>query len=342
MLRLRFRILVLSFFLFNVLTICQSLAQELEWNVGAFGFADNREYKSQVQIPQTIFGLQLAPELGIRFDTLHSIRFGMNILKEFGSDSFIDEVSPLLYYCFEGDRYRFNFGSFSRNDFLGDAPNIIYYDSLIYYRPTINGLFWTYFGRNFSQSVYLDWTSRQTDTRRETFIMGGQGKLLLNGFFLHNYIYMYHFAGPAIPIPGDHLRDNGVGLLKFGYDLTCIIPIDSLSISLSGVQSFERTRKIMTWNTPKGVLLEFQAQFKGFGLRNTLYYGDGHNLDWGDPFYQLKQYNRLDIYYIPLFFRNVSGKFSISLHFAGGNMSHQQQFIITVKVGQRFSPKVIR
>lgn len=310
-------------------------AQNLEWDLSMFGFADNREYKSAVQIPQSILGIQFLPQIGLTFDSLHTISVGANLLKEFGSDKFVDKVHPYVYYKFSGNHFSYHFGSFPRRQFLSSNPKLLYYDSLDYYRPYINGLFWTFKKGRFTQSVYLDWTSRQTNTRRETFIMGGQGSFTHGMFFFQNFIYMYHFAGTAIPDPNDHVRDNGVAFLRFGVDASQKTLFDSLSISISGVKSFERSRGFVGWHTPEGFIVEATIEYKGLGINNVFYKGQGHNLDWGDPYYRLKSYNRLDIYFTPLQFERVKGRFGISMHFAEGNISHQQQFTLIVDLNSK-------
>jgi hypothetical protein len=307
-------------------------AQYFDWELTLYGFADNREYKSEVQVPQTFFGTQFSPELGLQFDSLHTIRVGVNALSEFGSNKFTDKVYPLLYYRFIGDKYKFLFGSFSRHNVLANAPQAIFYDSVYYFRPNINGIYWKYYSYFFSQSVYLDWTSRQTEKRRETFIIGGHGKYHLGNLFVYNHMYMYHYAKTADPLPNEFIRDNGVLYLNVGYDAGSITTFDSLSISIGGIQSYERSRNDMVWHTPYGLIIEAIAEYKGFGIRNILYNGQGHHLDWGDPFYRLKRYNRLDFYFTPIYFPRVKGRFGISMHFAEGKISHQQQFLLNINL----------
>jgi hypothetical protein len=313
-------------------TTQESAAQKIDWGIELNGFADNREYKSSVQIPQSMLGTRLNPYLGLRKDSLHSIVIGLDLLKEFGSVKVIDDVDFQMYYRFTGYSFRFTFGSFSKEKIYRTSPRAIYYDSLIYFKPNMNGLLWTFKNNGFKQSVYLDWTSRQTETERETFIMGGFGEFVHKEIFIKNHIYMYHFAGPAIKIPGDHLRDNGVAYLSTGLNLGNTLGLDSISISVGGIMSFERTRNAGGWQTPAGLLIESTIEHKGFGISNTTYFGEGHNLDWGDPFYRLKKYSRLNIYFMPLLFENTRAKFGISLHFAEGKVNHQQQFFLKVSL----------
>jgi hypothetical protein len=316
-------------------SICNGLfAQSLDWNVGFMGFADNREFNSTVQIPQSILGTQFIPELGINFDSIHYLGFGLNILQEFGSNKPVDGLDYQLYYKLEGDFFSLKFGSFSKNEVFKNAPKALYYDSLLYFRPNIKGLIWTLKLDNFRQSVYLDWTSRKADLKRETFIMGGYGKYSNEYIFAINHIYMYHYARANLILPDNHIRDNGAAYLSLGINLHKWIGFDNFTVAAGGLQSYERTRSIGDWNTPLGFLWITNIEHKGFGLNNTLYIGEGHKLDWGDPFYRLKKYDRLDIYFSPLRYRKVKATFGISLHFAESRIHHQQQFFIHVNLSQ--------
>jgi hypothetical protein len=309
-----------------------AFAQRLDWRIGLLGFADNREYKSEVQIPQSFLGTQFIPEFGVSIDSLHRIGLGVNLLNEFGGEKLVNNVGFQFYYQFTGKYFNFKFGSFSKNSVYGNAPKALYYDSLLYYRPNMGGLLWTLKINKFSQNMYLDWTSRQTDTQRETFIMGTFGEYHYRRLFFRNHLYMYHFAFPGIRIPNEHVRDNGVAYLCLGLNLNKVIVLDSLAISIGAIQSFERTRNVDYWHKPKGVIIEAVAEQKGFGISNSLYLGEGHKLDWGDPYYRLKNYNRLDIYFSPILFNKVKATFGISLHFAEGRVSHQQQFFVRVNI----------
>lgn len=312
------------------LQVANLAAQNTSWSIGLNGFADNREYKSQVQTPESLLGTQLIPEFHFKKDTIHSLGVGFTLLSEFGNPKLVTDFDLQLYYNYRGKNFDFTFGSFSKNSIYDCSPKAIYHDVLTFYKPNVQGLLLNYHKRGGSQSVYLDWTGRQTEINRETFIMGTFGTYSRGLFFLKNHIYMYHYASAKIPDPDNPLRDNGVAYLSFGTNLSSVLRIDSLSVSVAGMQSYQRTRGVTDWNTPLGLLFQASIQHRGFGVTNTLYIGQGHNLDWGDPFYQLKRYNRIDIYFNPLLFDSVKAMFGISLHFAEQKVQHQQQFFLKV------------
>src|SRR5690554_2982005 len=170
-------------------------SQNIDWEINTHRFADNREYKCSVQIPQSIMGQRIAPEIGLNWEQHHHIRIGANVLNEFGSDRLIDQVDYISYYAYKKEPFSFYFGNFDREKVYHDFPRAFFYDSLNYYRPNVQGLLWKYEKNKNNLSVFLDWTSRQTDINRETFFMGGSGTYYFHSVFSKFYYYMYHRAG---------------------------------------------------------------------------------------------------------------------------------------------------
>ena len=302
------------------------IAQELEGNINLHTFADNREYMKSNRFSQTIFGARFSPEVGLLVDSVHRIRVGFNAIHEFGSSEFTSKVDPVIYYQYQKDNWNFYMGAFPRFNLLDDYPRAIFQDTFSYYRPNVEGMLVKLNTRNGHQTVWIDWTSRQTDIDRETFLFGLSGYYKTGLFFTSHHAMMFHNAGPGISIPGDHIQDNGAAALKFGVDLSSKTALDSLTINTGGLISFERTRSIGDWQTPVGLLLEMHAGYKRFGITNSLYLGEGHNLINGDRFYTAKQYNRTDISFTPIRYKNIEGKFTFSLHMLEGVTDSQQAF----------------
>ena len=61
------------------LTAPNSMAHEVVWGASFDFFFDNREYKSEINWPQTLFGARIAPELGIRWAERHSLMMGIDL-----------------------------------------------------------------------------------------------------------------------------------------------------------------------------------------------------------------------------------------------------------------------
>ena len=307
-------------------------AQQLEGALSVHGFTDNREYAKSGRFSQTIFGIRVAPEVGFLVDSVHRVRVGLNALHEFGSEGFFREVVPVLYYQYDAPRWNFFIGAFPRFGLLDDYPRALLIDTLNYYRPNVEGMLASYRHRQGRQTIWIDWTSRQTDVRRETFLFGMSGEYQPGLVYLAHYAYMFHNAGPGIPIPGDNVQDNGAAVVKLGLDLSSRTFLDSLTIDGGGMMSFERTRNVTGWVLPTGLLFSLRAGYRRFAIADTFYTGQGHNLIYGDPFYTARTYNRLDFIWMPILFRNIEGKFVFSFHFVEGVMDNQQAFLLRYRI----------
>jgi hypothetical protein len=314
-----------------------SAAQQYEASLSLHGFVDNREYAKSHRYSQTIFGSRISPEIGLLLDSTHRIRIGFNALNEFGSQSksFFNEIKPVIYYQYQKQQWDFFIGSFPRVNLLDDYPVALLNDTLQYYRPNVEGMLAKYETENFKQTIWIDWTSRQTDIDRETFLFGLSGKYKVNRFFVSHYAYMFHNAGAKIEVPGDNLQDNGVALIQIGLDLSKFSFLDSLTLTGGGIMSFERTRNLTDWNTPKGFITDVYAAYRRFSIKNTFYAGDGHHLIQGDKFYTAKSYDRLDIGWTPILFKNIEGKFTFTFHFVENVIDNQQAFSLRYFIGKK-------
>jgi len=310
------------------------LSQEFVWKAGVNSFFDNQEFAgSSVQDDQTMAGVRISPEIGFSWQGNHRIFAGFDAMREFGSNKIIDFADLIAYYDFSGERFRFYMGAFPRRMALGNYPRMFFADSIGYFRPVLNGLFWEYFKNDNYLNVWLDWTSRQTAEVRETFFMGWSGRYNWNIFYAQHFGYMFHFAHRA-DSPRGNLHDNGLMLTSFGIDFAQKTNFSKLEANVGWSVGLERNRGgDNRWHTPNGFLSELKIEYRGLGIFNTFYAGGkqqifydeyGNSLYWGDRFYRTKRYNRTDLYYS--FFRTnvVNLKFVYSFHFAERNMYHQQ------------------
>ncbi len=327
-----------KYILFIGLVLIASLklsAQELEGSLNYFGFVDNREYIKSGRFSQTIFGNRLSPEIGLRLDSIHRFRLGFNALYEFGSQrgNFADKIIPVVYYQYQQKQVNFFIGTFPRLNLLDDYPRALLKDTLNYYRPNVEGMLAKFETKMFKETIWIDWTSRQTDLDRETFLFGLSGKYQSGNFFISHYAYMFHNAGAAIAVPGDNLQDNGAALVKLGLDFSKKSFLDSIKISAGAMMSFERTRSISEFKTPIGFIADLHLGYKKFSVTNTFYKGEGHGLIYGDQFYTAKTYDRIDLGWAPISFKNIEGKFVFTYHFADGITDNQQAFFLRYKIG---------
>jgi hypothetical protein len=324
--------------LFLTIACCFPLhSQKFEWLAGFDGFLDNREYYS-IQIPQTMFGSRLRAELGGSLSDIHRLRAGINYLYEFGSAIDARKPNLTLYYEYDHRGISLFAGAFPRRELL-HFPLAILSDTLHYYRPNIEGL---YAGCSWDwgqQNAFLDWTSRQTDTIHERFMAGTSGKLCFGDFFLSDYFLMSHFAGAAIDDPNHSIRDNMGYNVDLGVDLSGKTSLDSLCISVGILGSFYRRRADGDgWQTPVGWLGQASFLYKIAGLSAVYYAGEGQTLLYGDPFYRLGNYGRLDLFVMPFRTGPVQLKLDFGMHFADGQVDYSQQFWLTFDLGGTLPP----
>jgi hypothetical protein len=312
-----------------------AVSQDLKWKAGLFSFFDNNEFGgSAFAIPQTMGGVLLTPEIGIRWDSVHLVSAGISLLHEFGSVKTINSIHPVAYYYYNSNPVRFMMGAFPRDYAVGRYPRVFFRDSVSYYRPTINGMSLE-FGRGKSYfNIWLDWSSRQTLTEREAFLVGFSGRYNTGPFFIRHFNYMYHFSGYLNPQVEEALHDNILMLSSAGLDLSEFFAFDRLEISGGWLGGFERARADQSgWIRQNGFLAEAVIEYKVLGLNNSFYKGDGlyhfysehgNELYLGDPLYRSGTYNRTDLILRFLRKRRISLDLTYSLHFAESSVYHEQ------------------
>jgi len=311
-----------------------SYSQQFIWSGEVRSFFDNVEFgHSKLQIPQTMAGVHLSPEIGFKWDEKHIIKAGFDVMHEFGSDKTIDYHDPLIYYELDNKPWRFFMGAFPRNRVLNRYPRMFFSDSIVNYRPVLNGLFWELYSDKNYANVWLDWTSRQTHTRHEAFFMGWSGKYNFDIFYFQHFGYMYHFAGMIDPEIDEGLHDNGLLLTSAGVDFASKAGFDLLETNVGWSLGLERDRSIHTWHRLQGLLVETKIEYKGLGVFNAFHKSDGqqffytdhtNELYWGAPVYRASQYDRADFYINFIKTNVVSVKMTYSLHFTENTMYHEQ------------------
>ncbi|GAA4910434.1 hypothetical protein GCM10023313_11980 [Mucilaginibacter defluvii] len=315
-------------------------AQALDLGFNALGFFDNREYKGYANRSRTYSGTRFAFDLGLHLDSNNRFVAGLNGLHEFGARPFFGKIDPVMYYQYTGQRWQFNAGAFPREGLVSDFPRALLNDTLRYFRPNVEGLLARYQHGRFTTTVFIDWMSRQTATDREQFLFGSSGGLAPGDdgvIFGKYFVYMFHDAGAAVLRPDDRLSDNGAAQFRIGLDLSRKQHfLDSLSLEAGGMFSFERTRGLGGWRTPKGFVASAYLAYRRFALFDEFYQGEGHNLIHGDRYFSQRFYNRLDVIFTPFLFRGIKGQFIFSFHQSPqGAGSNQQAFRITYDLGRR-------
>ncbi|OFY60703.1 MAG: hypothetical protein A2V50_01760 [Bacteroidetes bacterium RBG_19FT_COMBO_42_10] len=331
-------ILILILFL---VTTCKVFSQEKVWQADLFTFFDNVEFGgSDVKVPQTMSGVMLAPEAGLRWDSIHKISIGINLLHEFGSRSVIGNFYPTAYYDFSKRPFRFLMGAFPRGIATDNYPRLFFQDSVYYYRPNIEGIFFEFKRDRGYVNLWLDWTGRQSVDVNEAFFTSISGRYNIGILYARHFGYMYHFASRKDPFIDEALHDNLMFHTALGIDLSGKTILDRFDINAGWVTGLERARAENTgWIAMHGMILEARIEFKGLGLFNSLYTGKGlmyyygeHDKDlyWGDPAYRAKNYNRTDIYVNFFKERNLNLELTYSLHFLESKMYHEQMLKVKI------------
>jgi len=330
--------LLLSLFFLSVLGAKAQGSLDIHFN--GFSFLDNREYKAFTERSRTYSGTRTQLDLGVNLDSTNHFIVGVNGIHEYGAQPYFLKVNPVAYYSHESHKWLFNAGMFPRDGLVTQIPRAMFNDTLLYYRPNIEGLLTRYQTKYGYQTLFIDWVSRQTAVDREQFIFGMLGKYLPNPtgpFYLMNYFTMLHDAGPAVSIPGDHIRDNGAAQIRGGLNFKQSL-FDSLSVEAGGMISLERTRVNDGggFKIPKGFVASVYAGLHRFAFFDEFYAGQGHHVTYGDAFYEKKMYNRLDVIYSPFLFKGITGQFVLSLMQSPGQLGDSQEaFRLKYDIGRK-------
>ena len=325
-------------FLISFLTSAAAVAQTtLDVHFNGMGFLDNREYKDFVARSRTYSGTRTALDFGLNVDSLNHFVVGANAIHEFGATPYFLKVDPVAYYKFQNKNWLFNIGEFPREGLVDDYPRALLNDTLRYYRPNVEGMLVSFNNnKNFKETFWLDWVSRQTQTAREQFLFGMSGKyspFAKGPFYISHYFLLLHDAGSASD--ADAITDNGGAQVRLGLDFSHKTFLDSLAIEAGGMASIERTRGVTGLNTPKGVVASAYLSWHWLALYDEFYKGQGSHIFYGDAFYEKTTYNRLDFIFTAFKANRVKGQFIFSVHRTPGYTSNQEAFRVTYDLGRK-------
>jgi hypothetical protein len=308
-----------------------SEAQKPVFRISMMGIGDNREFDNGLSKSQTILGTLTAFEIGTSIAG-NSIFAGISELYEFGSRIDFHLPHPIIYYKYEDQKKVFLFGSFPR---LGEIefPLAMLADTLLYFRPQIQGLLGKLTGTWGHQLAFVDWTGRQTATVRESFMAGSSGEVKMNQFFFQNYVLLNHLAHTSEKVNDLHIRDY------FGYALLPGIRLRNdkqFSCQLKGglLTSIFRERSVTDgFLVRNSFLFEGTCRYKNFTLLNTLHSGQKLEFALGDPLYRSANYFRTDVIWYFINFKNVKARFNWSFHLIDWNgLDNSQQLLLIYKL----------
>lgn len=338
----------LSFILAVIAAICVS-AQDQEpmrlwWDVDFSTIFDNREGDSRYTDTKTFFQTQLAPEIGVSFNSygaMHRVAGGAVWTQPIGSEWDGHRISPTVYYRYERDNgLSASLGMFGRDQLIRPLPNYIWSDSVYYCQHNIRGALIQYeSGRGFFEAV-LDWRGMQSRTRREAFNIIAHGEWRHGQMIAGGLAMMNHLARSAEATDDQHVVDNfivnpyvGVGADR---EQTGGYVYAGLLASLS------RDRGDSDWIARAALWLEGSVRWRWLEVKNTLYAGGalfplysryGSLLDQGEPYYASKWYDRLSTAANLISTGRVALKASLDFNIADNNFTFYQRLLLRVAIG---------
>lgn len=308
-------------------------SQNFEYKVLFEGIGDNREFFNDYGFPQTIMGTRTAFEGGVSSDN-HKIRLGISYLYEFGSEADAQKPKPILYYQYSSSKFDFSFGAFPRREKI-NFPLAMLTDTLLYYRPNIEGMYGKYSWEWGWQNCFIDWLQHQTDIKREMFTAGGSGELYLGPFIVDNYLLISHIALPGIRIKSEHIKDY------MGFSLRAGIQTNEKAafqgyLKAGILNSAYRERSVTDgFIIANSLFAEARGQWKSLAIKTVLHSGQGHSFAFGDNFYRAENYSRTDFIWYFLNKEQIKGHFNWSLHVIDWQeLNNQQQLSIIYVFGK--------
>ena len=311
------------------------------WKLGLDYFFDNREYEKSSYIePQTLNGIWFSPSGGVTWDSSHTIVAGVDLLKIPGMKKAIDKVDLTLFYQYDSPNTIFRAGSFPRRDALSNYSDFFFNDSVKYFIPLMQGLFWQIGkGDNFF-NAWMDWTGYATPENRESFFIGFSGKAAKGIFFSDFQSYLFHYAGtnPGNPVYG--VSEQMQGMASIGVELESANGLNGL-LSAGVFAGIERDRKADIVHKPVGFISRANLEFWGIGTENTLYTGDprmrfynqyGGDLYWGTPFLQGTSYLQSKFYIRFMETDRIKIRLNGNLHLTEGNLLFQQTLTLSASI----------
>lgn len=338
-------------------------AQKLEWKLGAEGFFDNGEGDDTYRTTMTYSGLRVTPEIGISWDEgKHRFMGGYSGLAEFGKKHGFTDGTPVLYYQYQTKPLTFTFGSFMRDQLLGDYPSYMMSDTIRYYRPVMQGFVFQHQHSRGYFEAFLDWTGLRSDKDREQFMAGLSVKHIVgkqndsswskvNGqFFVGMEGYYYHYALTWHADESQHIHDYLVAHPYIGYQLQSRVTAASVEVKAGALFSFDRERGMENGSrTPIGFLGEVNAHWKHLSLQEIFYAG-GHQQPfgkayfgkfyWGDSYYHAPAYSRTDIRY--QFIRNewVEADAGVVFNITKAGLNWHQMLSVRLNIGSYRHAKI--
>ena len=336
----------LSLLIFMVSTIT-SYSQELTWKLGYNYFFDNDEYAlSSYNVDQTLHGMNLMPEIGLKLDDRQAVFTGVNLLKIAGNPSFTNGEDFIAYYQYKSPTVKFRAGSFPKEDMLDNYSTFFFKDSIRYFRQVMHGV---YLKLNNSKNdffnVWLDWTGYGSENIRESFFIGASGLKKRGLLFGEMQSYLFHYANTTPSTESFSVSEQFQTHLSLGASYSNDTGLDTLLFAVGGLIGLERDRSVSKdFDKPIGLTMRFNAEYNGLGSDNIAYLGNarmsfydnhGSNLYWGTPFLRGKSYVESKWYARLIRSDRVNANIGLNMHITEKQLLFQQTITLSVNINKQ-------
>lgn len=330
------------FFLFQLIN-----AQQFAYKIDYLFFFDNRESSISTYEPETLFGMRLSPEIGLKIDDQlggeHSIFVGASYIQPFGTTWSSIQLKPIAYYQYKQSGFTTTLGAIPYNNLKGKLPLYLWSESNQYYSPTIQGALFNYQSQHGFAEFFCDWRGMKSSTTREAFRLIANGEYVNSWFAAGGIGQLNHLANDASEIKKGVCDDITIQpYIKF--QVGKYTSLDSLYLQTSYVGGFQRDRTANESYINHGFMADLYLKWRFIGCSNTFYAGDpimplystyGNLLNQGDANYQNSIYNRTDLFVYIIERPFVNLYFSWNIHYVPSEkIAHQQQLILRFNLSE--------
>ncbi len=329
--------------LFLILYSATTYSQNYKWGLDLDYFFDNTEYDKSFYIEGcTMHGVWLSPQGGISWDKYHSINAGVNLFLIPGNKKTLEKVDLTIYYKYQRGKSTFMAGAFPRKDVLDNYDTSFFRDSINNYIPNMQGVFWQIGGDKNFINAWLDWTGTPSKKINESFFAGSSGRISSGVLFAEYQSYMYHRANTKPATDNEGVSENLQLQAMAGAQFETPRGFKALA-SAGTLIGYERDRRFGdNLYKPAGFVARLQAEYWGFGTKNSLYIGDermimyndfGSNLYFGNQFLRGNRYLKSEWYIKLIEGSSVNIQFNNNLHLSEGKVFFQQMLTVSATIG---------
>lgn len=307
-------------------------------------FFDNAEFdRSGLATSQTLGGMHIVPELKFELDKNTFIATGVNFLFAHGNNPHLTALLPLVYLRNETKKQQLWVGAFSRTSTLNEYSELLFLESIRYFRPNVSGFMWQLRERKGFLKLWLDWTGMQRADMRESFLAGLSFLLPVNeSINLSGESYLFHLANTRPATPGFVVCDNAQAEFRLSWDSKTGHIGNRMNLSAGMLAAYERERGNPAGSAfPVSFVLRANYFTKLFSFENVLVYGKprllhyekyAETLYWSSPFLRDKSYFKSKLYFHLIRRTNWNLTAGSQVHLSQGQLHFQQMLTVSAAI----------